>query len=388
MFFFRFDLDIGRTELEVAAMVRELKTSIKNVIKRIKDLIDQYKDSGSINAGDIEHLQKKGEELRKSYEDPSGELAKIIRQYAKKKNRERLKVEIESKKIEIKNLDESLDVLEAKFCKYNVPKRFQMNSEQPLKRYLENLHKFMKITWRKEAEKNRVKKQRSLIEWMEKLDQSNEEEKIAFNALKTAFSEIGIQISKFFIKYFLLIMEVSDMSEEIMALSLYEVEAVLKCLTVEENSNSIVVNTFVSMVQFFERELKSTGPFGDDSEGWKREEDTKEEPFTYFLEDEMKDDLLNPIIVEVLRLEVSFCSPDLPMKVINDIFYSMAKHLVDNVFEEKLKGVAAKIDEFKSDFLFVQGEESSKMKIFQQALDDGVKKLWTEFDLKGRSITN
>ncbi|PON41737.1 hypothetical protein PanWU01x14_287070 [Parasponia andersonii] len=108
----------------------------------------------------------------------------------------------------------------------------------------------MKITWRREV----------LIEWTEKIDQSNEEAKIAFDALKTSFTEIGIQISKFFFEYFFLIMEVSDESEEILALCLYEVKAVLKCLTVEENSNSIVINTFVKMVQFFEGAMKLAGP--------------------------------------------------------------------------------------------------------------------------------
>ena len=84
-----------------------------------------------------------------------------------------MRVEIESKKIKIKNLETSLDVWEEKFSEYNVPKMFQqMNSEKPLKPYLERLHEFMKITWRKETEKNRVKKQRSFIELMKEIDQS------------------------------------------------------------------------------------------------------------------------------------------------------------------------------------------------------------------------
>ncbi|PON84964.1 hypothetical protein TorRG33x02_192160 [Trema orientale] len=43
-------------------------------------------------------------------------------------------------------------------------------------------------------------------------------------------------------------MEVSDESEEILALSIHEVnKVVLKCLIVEENYNSIVINTFISI---------------------------------------------------------------------------------------------------------------------------------------------
>ena len=103
-------------------------------------------------------------------------------------------VKMEKLKNKVKAFNGKLDRLEEKLRKYNVPKRFQMTSEQPLEPYLERLQEFMKTIWRKEAEKNRVKEQRTLIEWMEKIDQSNEENKISFKALKTTFSELGIRI--------------------------------------------------------------------------------------------------------------------------------------------------------------------------------------------------
>ncbi|PON74056.1 hypothetical protein TorRG33x02_248330 [Trema orientale] len=378
-------------------MTSELEISIKNAIRRFEEL-NMFKDSGSVKVGEIEQLQEAGEELRKSYEDPNGKLAKILRDYSRYKDREnrkpskknkqelkRLMMEMEAQKTEVETLYASLDVHEERFRKFNVPKRFRTASEQPLKLYLESLQEFMKTTWRKEAEKNREKEKRSLIEWMDKLDQSNEEAKIAFDALKTSFAELGIQISKFFIDYFLLIMAVSNKSEEILALSLYEVEAVLECLAVEENSNSIVINTFIKMVQFFERSTKLAGPVSDEAKGQKSKEDHSsddEEKVMFFLDDEIKDDLLHPIIIEVLRLEVSFCSPEMPVMVTSDVFYSMARHLVDNVFEDKLNRIGAKIHGLKTDVQFVQGEDSSDMKFFRDVLDSGVEELWTSLDPK------
>ncbi|PON41761.1 hypothetical protein PanWU01x14_287310 [Parasponia andersonii] len=68
-------------------------------------------------------------------------------------------------------------------------------------------------------------------------------------------------------------MEVSDESEEILALSIHEVKAVLKCQTVEENHNSIVINTFISMMQVFGA-VKLAGLFSDEAKGQKSKEDS------------------------------------------------------------------------------------------------------------------
>ncbi|PON41738.1 hypothetical protein PanWU01x14_287080, partial [Parasponia andersonii] len=111
-----------------------------------------------------------------------------------------------------------------------------------------------------------------------------------------------------------------------------------------------------------------------------------EEKATFFLDDEIKDDLLHLIIIEFMHLEVSFCSPAIPMMVVNDVFYSMARHLVDNVFEDKLNRIGAKIHGLKSDFKFAQVEESSEMMFFWGVLDVGVKELWTEMELKPGSL--
>ncbi|PON41762.1 hypothetical protein PanWU01x14_287320, partial [Parasponia andersonii] len=365
-------------ELQVAVMISVLEISINNITQRTKK-VSQFKDSGSVRVGEIEYLQDAGEELRRRYEGPNG----ILRRYSwyndgenSKRKRERLMSEMKTLKTNIENFDAHLDVFEKKFLKYNVPKRFQTTNKQPLKPYLERLQEFMKITWRKEAEKKREKEQRSLFEWMEKLDQSNKEDKIAFCALNSCFSELGIRISELFIEYFFLIMAVSNKSEEIMALCLYEFKAVLKCLTVEENSDSIVINTFVKMVQFFEGAMKLAGPLSDEAKDRKGKKDIGGEKVMYFLDDKMDDDLLHLIIIEVLCLEASFCSPDLPMKLINDVF-----------FEDKLKRIDAKIDALKLDIPFFQDEDSSERKFFRQVLEDGIKELWTELEPKPGSLT-
>ncbi|PON69149.1 hypothetical protein TorRG33x02_259760 [Trema orientale] len=381
-------------------MASELEISIKNVIKRSKEL-NEFKDSGSVKEGEMERLQVAVEELRRSYEDADGENAKILREYYSYKDREkrkrlsgkeklqlkRLMADMESRKNEIDDTCASLGAFEAKFRKYNVPKRLRMAPEQPLKPYLGRLREFMKSTWREESEKSREKEQRSLLECMAELDLSNDEDMIAFDALKNAFTDIGIQISMYLVEFFLIIMAVSDEGEEILALMLHEVKAILKCLSVEENSYSIVINMFVKTVQFFEGAMKLAGPFSDEAKGQKSKEDAKEKKAIFFLDDERKDDLLRLIFIEVLRLEVSYRSPDLPMKVINDVYYSMASHLMDNVFEEKLKRVGAEIYELNSDVQLAHDDDSSEMSFFWRVLVAGVDELWTKLDAEPGSLT-
>lgn len=114
----------------------------------------------------------------------------------------------------------------------------------------------------------------------------------------------------------------------------------------------------------------------------------------FCLDEEMEDDLVHHIIMEVVRLEVSFCSPDLfPMRLLSDVLFSMSEHLRRNVFKDKLRRVADKIRVSKSDVAFGQeddqDQDSSEMKFLRQVLEAGVseicascdKTLWTVVNL-------
>ena len=133
-------------------MSLDLEISIKNIIRRIKEL-DQYKDSELVKVGEIEHLQEIGERLWKSYQDPKRELGKILRQYkdcesgepSSKNDKREPKHLMKYKKIEIETLVASLDVYDYRFRMYNVPKRVETMSERPLKPHSERLEEFMKI---------------------------------------------------------------------------------------------------------------------------------------------------------------------------------------------------------------------------------------------------
>ena len=114
----------------------------------------------------------------------------------------------------------------------------------------------------------------------------------------------------------------------------------------------------------------------------------------FCLDEEMEDDLVHHIIMEVVRLEVSFCSPVFfPMRLLNDVLFSMSENLRRNVFKHKLERVADKIRVSKSDVAFGQeddqDQDSSEMKFLRQVLEAGVseicascdKTLWTVVNL-------
>ena len=62
-----------------------------------------------------------------------------------------------------------LDEFEEKLLKYSLP---HLDESESLEMYLEKLKEFMK-TWKQEAEKGRVKGEKSLIDWLRQFDQSH-----------------------------------------------------------------------------------------------------------------------------------------------------------------------------------------------------------------------
>ncbi|GMN43382.1 hypothetical protein TIFTF001_012593 [Ficus carica] len=449
--------DVGSIEHEVILVLMELENTFKHVIQRLSDM-KQYSNSGSASSDELEALKIIEKKTRENQEQAFRNFSKLRREYFdpqqdpkthKPLSRNRIQaMKLTKEKLEkiLSNLQARqiyLDHQEEKFRKYNVPRRdVHRSSPESFECYLERLRKFMQVTWKEAAEKCRRKEHRSFIEWMVKLEQSEEHEtRTTFEVLRGVLIEIGIQISHSLIEY-LLIMSVSAEREE-MAMSIYEVESMIRCLSVEENS--IVIDSFLSVVKLFERATKLANPYMAETEKEKRSKKIKKDdariekennihcPFsdqdtedkcnskieikkddsqiekeinvpliTSLVKDangkhekmtdkvkkddslqiEKENDLLHLIIIEVLRLEIGFRIPDLPMMVSNEVYMAMGEHLMENVFEDRMSSLSAKIDELKLLEVVSVGEKDSMRKSFEQELDVGVKESWNKLDLK------
>ncbi|KAF4385985.1 hypothetical protein G4B88_031120 [Cannabis sativa] len=337
------------------------ENAIKKLLKRLKEL-DNFKHSGSTKEGEIENLQQIGQTLvnKPLYNNNNKKNNKKLEQ-------QRLKIELEH----MNKFNDTLDKCEERFLKYNIPKRYQNGRKQPLESYLKNLHEFMEMTWRKNSKKNRAKGYMNLRELMRKIDRKNDKENglFAYSYLVNCVTQLGIKISKFIVEYIFLILVASNTSNETVSLCLNDLVAIIDCLSVEEgNEGSFAVNIL------------------------KIKDDDEEEEVTFIFDEEIEDDIVHHIIMEVLRLEVCICSPEFSIMLINDVIFSMSKHLEDNVFKEKFEGIEYKINMWKNDVDFILKEDSDddddddddqEMKFLREVLEAGVFDLWSRSDLIG-----
>ncbi|PON85007.1 hypothetical protein TorRG33x02_192590 [Trema orientale] len=260
-------------------------------------------------------------------------------------------------------LSKRLDEFEEKFRKYNVPK---LGDSDSLLGYTKNLREFMKI-WKEEGGEGREKEEKSLIEWLQLLigrQSDQEERKETFEEMKDVAIELGIQISHHLVEYFALAAERDDTPRK-----LDDVGVMIRFLSVEENS--MIIKRFFSVVEFAKSSvLLETEKCSMDSAG----------KVSY---DETEQEVLHLILREVLRLEVAFCCPDLPMMLTDDVYLSMASHLM-KVFENKLEKVNLKINELKMESLSIRDpdKDPKTWNIPKEKLDMGMQEIWNRLDFQ------
>ncbi|KAM6591823.1 hypothetical protein CsatA_014428 [Cannabis sativa] len=357
----------------------------KKLITRLKEF-DNYKRSGSVKEGEIEKLQEKGLRLQGGlFENLSKLNEECLKPHSKKKitnvkQLNRVVADIESLKIDMKRQIEYLDKCEERFQKYNIPKRYQNKTKQPLNIYVQRLNEFMESTWRKQTKMSRAKGYFNLIELMRMIDLKNPSNKdglFAFTSLKNSLFKLGTKISTFLIDYVFLLVVASNASHRIVSLSLSELKTVIECLSLEGKiCSSLAMSHVVLMVEFFIKALDLEGPLLNSEKSVDKGGDR-----VFYLSDEIEDYVVHHIIIEVLRFEVSFCSPDFPMMLTNDVLFSMSRHLVDNVFEEKLKKVEDVITVVRKYVIQFEYDHLSKeLKCLRKVLGDGVHGLWTQQD--------
>ncbi|EXB58310.1 hypothetical protein L484_015644 [Morus notabilis] len=344
--------DIQRMEREILTMISTLKSLNLTTRNKINELIRSGRGLSEMNS-----LTFGAEELRNAQEDFDG-----LKIFPKTEEQlENLRSVIEETMKEARDLDKLVNEFEEKFLKYNVPR---LHESESLEDYAESLRGFMKI-WQEEAKKGREKGEKSLIEWLQQLDRfADEERKATFEEMKAVAIDLGTKISHCLSEAFLL-MSLSSNEEEIKQ-NLDYFSDILECLSVEGNSN--IINTFVYVMDFAERAM--------------RLRELQRSGMDHVRSRLKEKGIFHLIIREVLRLEVAFSCPDLPMMLTNEVFLAMGSHLRE-VFEKKLIRIGLIVDELKKETrLYFRDEEVKKVSFLLETMDLGVKAIWSRLELK------
>ncbi|EXB58313.1 hypothetical protein L484_015647 [Morus notabilis] len=306
--------DLQSMEREILTMISALKSLNLTTRNKINELICSGTGSSEIDA--IRAILTEAEELRKAQDDFDG-----LKTFPKtEEESEDLKSKIEEITKEARDLDKRVNEYEEKFLKYNVPR---LHESESWKEYAESLKEFMKI-WKEEAKKGREKGRKSLIELLQLIDQSKNQE--AFKAMRHVAYYFGVHISDLLVLTFLL-MSYPETTEEI-------------------------ISAYGMNRKLIER------------------------------------DILYPIIREVLRLEVAFCCPDLPMMLTDEVFLSMGCHLV-KVFDKNLKRICLNLDKLTTQLsLHLRIEDRETLNADKKFLEAVVRLTWKELGLPLRADSN
>ncbi|PON69145.1 hypothetical protein TorRG33x02_259720 [Trema orientale] len=284
-------------------------------------------------------------------------------------------VELAAKQVRRTLEDADIRRLKAKLLSKDCPMVWKRDNIQSLLRstpVMAKIREFMKLTWKETAKKNRAEEQRSLIESMQVIWVRG---KTTFDTLKTLLIDLGTRISMRLIEYFMLVVAVSSDWNEILT-TLSEVETILRCLSVEENS--LVINTFVFVVQFFGESIQPAKKILDNAEG--KSKKTRE---NLRLCRCRTNGLLHLIIREVLRLEVSYCYPDMPWTMIRIKLSSKKTCLTSHFhFKESLENIDSNIYELKLRMLSIRNKGSLlNQGSLHQVIVPGVKAMWNRVEL-------
>ena len=333
-------------------MESELKSHSEFIYKKIEELTTKHRESEA--SEELDAVVSRGSALMKQCSDRLTTT--------KFSGKMRLR-ELEPILGIAREVKESLVEFEEKFRKYNLPRRRDSKS---FEEYEERLREFMRI-WKVEAEKGRINGERSLLEWVREL---GEERMSTFEVVKALGTDLGIKISRRLAEYLWFLTASSE--KETMMRNLEEVRIALECL-IMEGTNSIVIDGFLAVVRFTNvvmtveaaRELLRKMEKAD----WQRGESEESE-------------ILPLILREVLRMEVAFRCPDLPMMLTDEVFVSMVCHLT-NVFEKRLGRVALKMDELIAQRRrFLDARDEERLNHLFDLLNLRIYGIWDKLDIQ------
>ena len=206
-----------------------------------------------------------GEPLRKDQENPEERLTEMILKHIfrydgigkslehsaeTKIKLKKLVNEIKDTKRLVLDIHKNLKDWQDNLQRYNVP-RISSDKE------LDTLKDFMKV-WKEEAETGRRNKWKTLLELLDLCD--CEQMKTTSKSVKITATFLGIQISEFFMDFYLLCAVSTKSQHEIMR-KIHQFEVILEGLTVE--ANSIIIKKFVEVVKFLGQTLRMAETYVD-----------------------------------------------------------------------------------------------------------------------------
>ena len=340
--------------------IKKLKQQISAIVSDKKTIEEKIEELDDLGDGSLSEEEKEFKSLVQAI----SRTKSMVKNVKTGEDLESSKKEIKSIVDRIQDLRKRLDEFEEKFQRYNIPK---VGDSESLLVYVNKLQEFMKI-WKQDVEKGREKGQKSLIEWLKQLSQSDQEQrKSTLEEMKRVVIKLGIQISHCFIEYFLLMTVSGD--KHALTRKLDNVVAMLPFLSLEENS--IVIMRFLSLVKLVEIKMMAT-------QNCSMVTSEANVPYS-----DSEVDFLYLILREVLRLEVSLCCPTLPMMLIDEVYLSMGSHLL-KLLEHKLNKVYLKMNELKMGLLSIRdGDEDQKTQnVLMGELDMVAKEIWNSLDLQ------
>ena len=338
--------------------LQRLKRELLMIVSHIKTIKKKMKELDDLGDGSLSEEEKEFKSLVAATEC----VESLVKNVKTEEELESSKKAIKSIIDRMQDLRKRLAEFEEKFQRYNIPK---ICDSKTLLDYLHKLQEFMKV-WKQEVEKGREKGEKSLIEWLKQLGQSDQERrKSTLREMKHVVIKPGIQISQRLIEYFLLMTFSTDRNA--IKRRLHDVDAMLRYLSMEKNS--IIIKRFLCVVKFVERIMRESKKCSTDNIG----------EVSY---DVTEVQVHHLILREVLRLEVAFRCPDLPMMLIDDVYKSLGSHLLQ-VFEDKLKKVDCKMNELKMELLCIRDrdDDPKTWNLLKQKLDMGIEEIWKSLDL-------
>lgn len=214
-----------------------------------------------LNNGNVEPLNILEEEVKKMYMLIGGQKGKV------------------------EELTRILNNLEMEFTKLGLPSFAEFEEG-----YDEKLQEKIRVQ-REEAKQGRENRNKSFMEILQQLDQSDIEGRKALNGIKAVAMKAGIDLSFLLVDYFLLILY--SRPEELER----KIETVKNTIqSASLGESSVIIDMFVSVVEFVGREMM-VNPKGS------AKKDVKNEDLSY---GKRETDFLGMIFFEVFNLEIAF----------------------------------------------------------------------------------
>ncbi|EXC24808.1 hypothetical protein L484_018522 [Morus notabilis] len=228
-----------------------------------------------------------------------------------------------------------------------------------------------------EAEEGRRIGNKNLMDMLQQLNQSDEGRN-AFVALRTVAISIGIKLSCLLVEYFLLILQ-SEPDQ--MEAKIEEVTGTIQWENLE--GNSVIIDLFVSVVEFIGKEMRNSTTKGS-SAADQKEEMMKENHVWY---GEREKDLLGIIFFEVLNLDFAFSRPIFLMRFPHkEILVKIGKN-ISKSFKLKLERIKLKMYEVKKlEFDQSVEDEDPETKELKERLEMEIKERWYELSFSNELV--